>query len=134
MFAVVHFIESNTVEVCPKSWLLDDESAFWPSAMKGHEIYKLQIDGNVSATDWPVFKIRILYKAETFALARKKLNQAEITSDLTTDDEWHLKNRKRGPPSRFMEQFSTCHPSKSTAVQSSDAESCDGNAGNKFLS
>lgn len=72
--------------------------------MKGHDIYKYQNAGKEPSSDWPVYKIRILHKTVTFSLARQKLRTAQLTSELSADDDYTLKSRKREPPLRFYNE------------------------------
>ncbi|XP_072567606.1 uncharacterized protein [Paramormyrops kingsleyae] len=97
-YSVVDFVESGSVAIIPSKWFTgpEEDECYWPP-VRTVNIEKAVKEAVNPNPEWSRYNIRVLGKAENYALARKKLLKAEICSDLQTDSDWAGKKRKRRP-------------------------------------
>lgn len=67
-YSIVEFIEENTVEIIPSSWLLpDNKTALWPKDINPSTLKRYLKNRIESAADWSSVKIRVLGHAGIFS-------------------------------------------------------------------
>ncbi|XP_038062304.1 uncharacterized protein LOC119732768 [Patiria miniata] len=103
MFIVVVFPETEEVELIPDNWLLKSQNkALWPPFRSLAAISKAVRDKlKPDLMTWESFRIRVLYRCETYEEGHRKAKLAEETSDLQTAEELEdgqKKTRKRRRP------------------------------------
>ncbi|XP_062569804.1 uncharacterized protein LOC134231846 [Saccostrea cucullata] len=97
MFAVVHFVDDESVECVPKSWL-EGQYCYWPNSNAKRKIKKMSLPDKES---WKKFKFRkIGQDYEDYETARKNLKKAEETSNLESEED----SRKRKLPARLISE------------------------------
>ncbi|XP_041807313.1 uncharacterized protein LOC121616560 [Chelmon rostratus] len=85
MFHLVSFLQTNEVAVVPDLWVNGGQCA-WPK-LKGEHFTKAVKTKLQPQKEWKKYRIRILYTAEKYDDARKKLPEAELYSDIQSDTE-----------------------------------------------
>lgn len=97
MFAVVHFVDDESVECVPKSWL-EGQYCYWPHLNAKKKIQKMSLPDKDT---WKKYKYRkIGQDYEDYDTARKNLKKAEETSNLESEEE----SRKRKLPARLISE------------------------------
>ncbi|XP_052707614.1 DNA topoisomerase 2-alpha-like isoform X2 [Crassostrea angulata] len=97
MFAVVHFVDDESVECVPKSWL-EGQYCYWPHLNAKKKIQKMSLPDKDT---WKKYKYRkIGQDYEDYDTARKYLKKAEETSNLESEEE----SRKRKLPARLISE------------------------------
>ncbi|XP_040066401.1 uncharacterized protein LOC115309871 [Ixodes scapularis] len=89
-FAVVEFLNENTVEAVPLSWVSEDKRGrqlcYWPDNMSGVEIKNYVKVSHISDGSWPRYTVKILARCNTYKKAKRKAGEAETLSCLETTD------------------------------------------------
>lgn len=82
MYAVVHFTESDEVEVVPCQWLsLDQKVAFWPP-YKDTQRIKAAVTQKAEPDETFLF-----FSIGTYEAARMRLKKAQTMCSLTSEEE-----------------------------------------------
>ncbi|XP_011691888.1 PREDICTED: uncharacterized protein LOC105452470 isoform X3 [Wasmannia auropunctata] len=84
-WTVVRFIDEDTVEAVPSSWIIQNR-CYWPP-FKNEKIMAIIRKNEQPNTCWPSYEISI-FRNSTFAdykTAREKCKKSEFTSDLNSD-------------------------------------------------
>lgn len=89
-FAVVEFLNENTVEAVPLSWVIEDKRGrqlcYWPDNMSGVEIKNYVKVSHIPDGSWPRYTVKILARCNTYKKAKRKAGEAETLSCLETTD------------------------------------------------
>lgn len=60
MFAVVRFIEENTISEVPSKWLDENNKCWWPHRNSKTHIIKSDVPGSTKGTFWQKYDVEIL--------------------------------------------------------------------------
>ncbi|XP_074037965.1 uncharacterized protein [Leptinotarsa decemlineata] len=96
-WTIVKFIEENSVEAVPTTWLLGSHKCYWPPFPKEKLVSSIRKNEGPN-TCWPLHDIVRFGDAtyDDYLLARTKAKKAEIYSDLNSDtDKSSRKYKKR---------------------------------------
>ncbi|KAM7301061.1 uncharacterized protein ISCGN_016623 [Ixodes scapularis] len=89
-FAVVEFLNENTVEAVPLSWVVEDKRVkqlcYWLDNMSGVEIKNYVEVSHIPDGSWPRYTVKILARCNTYKKAKRKAGEAETLSCLETTD------------------------------------------------
>uniref|UniRef100_A0A1E1XPZ7 DUF4806 domain-containing protein n=1 Tax=Amblyomma sculptum TaxID=1581419 RepID=A0A1E1XPZ7_AMBSC len=98
MYHIVDFIEEGTVELVPATWV-EGEVCAWPPGpgSKANLIKTCQ----APCENWKTFKVSIKASFEKYEDGRRKLDLAQYTSDLESEQE--IKKRRVQRPGRYMD-------------------------------
>lgn len=70
-FAVVEFLNENTVEAVPLSWVIEDKRGkqlcYWPGNMSGVEIKNYVKVSHIPDGSWPRYTVKILARCSEFS-------------------------------------------------------------------
>ncbi|CAH0563082.1 unnamed protein product [Brassicogethes aeneus] len=90
-WTVVFFLDEDSVEAVPTSWI-SGELCYYPVATKKKNTSSISKNDPVNF-DWPSHKIRTFLNGtyESYSLARQKARVAEKTSDLSSDADKKIK-------------------------------------------
>ncbi|CAL9699728.1 unnamed protein product [Knipowitschia caucasica] len=94
MFHIVEFTGTKEVEVVPALWVKKD-ICFWPSYYKKNDLVKAIKQKESPGEEWEIFTVKILYTADTYKTARLKLPQAELVTDIHTEEDEEVNNSRR---------------------------------------
>nr|XP_055024411.1 uncharacterized protein LOC129414393 isoform X4 [Misgurnus anguillicaudatus] len=96
-FCGVIFLDEDTTEVVPGSWVKGDE-CFWPTFISEEKTQKAIKRHEMPGPGWKIFRIRTLFeKVDDFSKARQKLKDYNRngTAVLQSEDEGSMTKRRR---------------------------------------
>nr|XP_023013060.1 uncharacterized protein LOC111503073 isoform X3 [Leptinotarsa decemlineata] len=100
-WTIVEFIEENSVEAVPTTWLLGSHKCYWPPFPKEKLVSSIRKNEGPN-TCWPLHDIVRFGDAtyDDYLLARTKTKKAEIYSELNsdTDEETYFSPKLPQPP------------------------------------
>ncbi|KAF7704245.1 hypothetical protein HF521_021317 [Silurus meridionalis] len=108
MYHIVSFVETEEVEVVPAIWV-KDEVCLWPP-YKGEEVQRATRNLEQPQESWVAYKVRILYTANNYSEARRKLPLAEQQTDLQSEaetDPLRAPKRKVKRNRRLLDDYDT---------------------------
>ncbi|KAJ8258114.1 hypothetical protein GJAV_G00193300 [Gymnothorax javanicus] len=85
MFHLVSLLQTNEVEVVPDVWVNGGQCA--RPKLRGENLTKAVKTKQQPQKEWKKYRIRILYTAEKYDDAEKKLPEAKLFSDIQSDTE-----------------------------------------------
>ncbi|OXA50049.1 hypothetical protein Fcan01_15190 [Folsomia candida] len=99
MFYIVEMKEDEKkwVAVVPQSYF-DNQTCAWPNSKNAAVVVK---SGRPPKSSFPRYAARILHAYATYEEARKKIVQAELTSDLSSTEADDLPHKRTRKPQRF---------------------------------
>lgn len=112
MFAIVEFIdkEGGGLAIVSNQWLTPrKKEVFWPPVKDQQNFTKLLLrrPDEVNTETWKLYQIKIVfYETGDYEIAKKKFEEAEVTSDIQTDIKGDSCPRRRTQPTRFIEESS----------------------------
>ncbi|CAL1681096.1 unnamed protein product [Lasius platythorax] len=122
-WTVVRFIDEDTVEAVPSSWIVQNR-CYWPP-FKNEKIMAIIRKNEEPNTCWPSYEISI-FRNSTFAdykTAREKCKKSECTSDLNSEiDEQRKRSSKRPLSSSEDEDDYRTLPTPPRLKQVTDAQ------------
>nr|XP_054606405.1 uncharacterized protein LOC129166868 [Nothobranchius furzeri] len=102
MYHIVFFEETAEVEVVPALWVRDG-TCLWPP-YKTEAIQRAVRNREEPGSSWIAYNARVLYSANDFNEARRKLPLAEEQTDLQSEAEAiERPQRRRVKPSRYVQ-------------------------------
>nr|XP_055024410.1 uncharacterized protein LOC129414393 isoform X3 [Misgurnus anguillicaudatus] len=95
-FCGVIFLDEDTTEVVPGSWVKGDE-CFWPTFISEEKTQKAIKRHEMPGPGWKIFRIRTLFEKDDFSKARQKLKDYNRngTAVLQSEDEGSMTKRRR---------------------------------------
>ncbi|XP_077550914.1 uncharacterized protein LOC144164277 isoform X2 [Haemaphysalis longicornis] len=95
-YHIVEFVDEQTVEVVPDKWLTSNKKCFWPPGPGNKSAFARK--GRSPAKGWKRFNAAIKGTYTNYDDARRKLEVAQFTSDLESED---TERRKTSRPARY---------------------------------
>nr|XP_055053877.1 uncharacterized protein LOC129439011 [Misgurnus anguillicaudatus] len=108
MYHIVSFLDTQEVEVVPAVWVKNG-ICLWPP-YKGEGIQRATKCLEQPRESWSAYKIKIMYTAESYGEARRKLPLAELQTDLQSEAELESQRppkRKTKRNRRLLEDYDT---------------------------
>ncbi|XP_070395589.1 uncharacterized protein [Dermacentor albipictus] len=97
MYAVLRFVDDNSVAVVPTNWLLKNKKmCLWPTVLGTHELTKaVKRRAHLNPSTTPSFKVKVIKTTATYDEARQKLPQAENSDNVDTTDQEKGRGKRR---------------------------------------
>ncbi|KAK2181461.1 hypothetical protein NP493_397g02016 [Ridgeia piscesae] len=103
MYVIVEFALDGSIALIHEKWMTTEKSCMWPGSKSAMKIDKAVRSGMEPDSSFQAHECRVLYTSSFYDKARKKLQQAEMTSDLATEAEEETpKKRQKRPTSRYL--------------------------------
>jgi len=67
-FAIVEFLDDQSVAVIATNWLMAEDQCYWPGVSKAKALEKLVKARMQPASDWSLYSVRVLHKYGKFIL------------------------------------------------------------------
>ncbi|XP_071578851.1 uncharacterized protein [Temnothorax nylanderi] len=121
-YAIVEFIEENSVEIILSSWICpNNKTALWPKNITSSSLKRYLKNCTPPSDDWNSVNIRVLGHTDSLAHATKKAYKAQDTSHLSSSDsdlESHCTSkRQKKLPYRFAQDASTSSDDENLASE-----------------
>ncbi|XP_065134465.1 uncharacterized protein [Paramisgurnus dabryanus] len=108
MYHIVSFVETQEVEVVPAIWV-KNKVCLWPP-YKGEGVQRATRNLEQPQDSWVAYKVRVLYTANNYSEARRKLPLAEEQTDLQSEaetDPLRAPKRKMRRNRRLLDDYDT---------------------------
>lgn len=101
----MEFTDEKEIEVVPYIWLKEGEKTCrWPPFRSSQKIQVAVKQCIFPSSDFKELPVKVLYRTDDYLKARKKLSDAEFTSDIQTEaEEIEDGKRKKRPNRRYVE-------------------------------
>ncbi|KAL4240440.1 hypothetical protein ACF0H5_001232 [Mactra antiquata] len=85
MFVLVEF-DNNDIDIIPSRWLKTTGQAYWPNNMRPSKVSNAVLTKCAPCNDWKIYKVKELYRNESYSIVRQKLRRAEAYTDIASTE------------------------------------------------